>query len=148
MSSYWSNQPTTQEAFQPTNASAASSSCHFKGQRPAPSNPSELTHDQLCILGLTNTYIKSGSPPAPPAPPGPPGPPAPLQQHHTHNSPGQSRYLSSEKYSQSYTPPTPPSPPLPPSNTYTTCTRPGLLPNLTTPSPTHMLGSASTLQTW
>ncbi|XP_076732174.1 myelin regulatory factor-like protein [Maylandia zebra] len=145
MSSYWSNQPTTQEAFQPTNASAASSSCHFKGRRPAPSNPSELTHDQLCILGLTNTYIKSGSPPAPPAPP---GPPAPLQQHHTHSSPGQSRYLSSEKYSQSYTPPTPPSPPLPPSNIYTTaCTGPGLLPNLTTPSPTHMLGSASTLQT-
>lgn len=148
MSSYWSNQPTTQEAFQPTNTSAASSSCRFKGRRPAPPNPSELTHDQLCTLGLTNTYIKSGTPPAHPAPPGPPGPPALLQQHHTHNSPGQSSYLSPENYSHSYTPPTPPSPPLPPSNSYTTaCTGPGLLPNLTTPSPTHMLGSASTLQT-
>ncbi|XP_030576395.1 myelin regulatory factor-like protein [Archocentrus centrarchus] len=145
MSSYWSNQPTTQVAFQHTNAAAASSSCRFKGRGPSPSNPDELTYNHLRTLGLTNTYIKSGTPPAPPAPP---GPPAPLeQQQHTHPSPEQPRYLSPESYSQAYTPPTPPSPHLQPSNSYTaSSTGPGLAPNLATPTSTHVLGSASTLQ--
>lgn len=139
MSSYWSNRLTTQEAFQ------RSSSCRFKGRGPLPSNPNELTHNQLRTLGLTNSYIKSGTPPAPPAPP---GLPAPLQQQQQH-TPEQPHYQSPESYSQAYTPPTPPSPPLPPSNSYTTpCTGPGLVPNLVTPAAAQVLGSTSTLQSW
>ncbi|XP_074481743.1 myelin regulatory factor-like protein [Sebastes fasciatus] len=135
--SYWSNQ----EVFQPTQRPAPSSSCRFKDRGPTPAHHELLTHDQLRSLGLTNTYIKSGTSPAPPAP---------LIQH-THRSPEHTHYLRPESCSQVYTPPTPPtppSPPQPPSNSYATpCTGSGLVPNLSTPSSTYLLGSTSTLHT-
>lgn len=137
---YWSNQQTPHEVFQPTHRPAPSSSCRFKNQGPAPTHNELLTHDQLRSLGLTNTYIKSGTSPAPP-------PPAPLHQHR-HHSPEHTHYLSPETCSQVYTPPTPPSPPQPPSNSYAThCTGPGLVPHLSTPPSAGLLGSTSILHT-
>ncbi|XP_049893806.1 myelin regulatory factor-like protein [Epinephelus moara] len=150
---YWSNQQNTQEVFQPTQRSAPSSSCRFKNRGPVPAHNELLTHEQLHSLGLTNTYIKSGTSPAPPPPPAPlhqqthqvSAPPAPLQQH-THHLPEHTHYLSPESCLQAYTPPTPPSPPVPPSNSYATpCTVPGVVPHVSTPPSTCQLGSASTL---
>ncbi|XP_071357816.1 myelin regulatory factor-like protein isoform X2 [Trachinotus anak] len=138
---YWSNQQTTQEVFQPTAQSAASSSCRFKDRSSAPAHPELLTHDQLHSLGLTNTYIKSRTPPIPP------GAPAPLHQH-THHSPEHNHYLNPESCSEVYTPPTPPSPPLPPSNSYIApCAGPDMGPHLTTPPAACLLSSAPTLHT-
>ncbi|XP_028255701.1 myelin regulatory factor-like protein isoform X2 [Parambassis ranga] len=111
--SYWSNQQPTQEVFQPASRSAASLSCHFKDQGSTHILPDPLTHDQLRSMGLTNTYIKSGTPPAPRA--------------LTH-------YLRPNSCSQVYTPPTPPSPPAPHSSSYTAShTGVGMVPNRPTP---------------
>ncbi|XP_039996821.1 myelin regulatory factor-like protein [Xiphias gladius] len=138
---YWSNQQTTHEVFQPTTQSPASSSCRFKHRGAAPAHPDLLTHDQLHSLGLTNTYIKSGTPHIPP------GAPAPLHQH-THHSPEHIHYVGPESCSQVYTPPTPPSPPLPPSNSYVApCAGLGMVPHLTTTHSTCLLGSAPTIHT-
>ncbi|XP_062299871.1 myelin regulatory factor-like protein [Scomber scombrus] len=134
---YWSNQQTSQQVFQSTPRSAASSSCRFKDQGSTAVHPELLTHEQLHNMGLTNTNIKPGTSPAPPAPPAPP-----LHQHN-HHSP--EHYLTQESCLQVYTPPTPPSPPLPPSNSYTMpCAGSGLVPGLAPPSSTCLLGSAST----
>ncbi|XP_041819954.1 myelin regulatory factor-like protein [Chelmon rostratus] len=126
---YWSNQLSTQEVFQPTQRPAPSSSCRFKDRGSAPAHHELLTHNQLHSLGLTNTYIKSGTSPAPRHP-------------HTHHSPEHTHHLSPDSCSQVYTPPTPLSPPLPPSNSYATpCTGPGMV------SSTCLQGSAPTLHT-
>ncbi|KAF0028755.1 hypothetical protein F2P81_017860 [Scophthalmus maximus] len=136
---YWSNQPTGQGVFQPSAQSAASSSCRFKDRDSAPAQHDLLTYNQLRSLGLTNTYIKSGRPPIPPSAPGP------LHQQ-LHHSPEHVHYLSPESCSHIYAPPTPPSPPLPPANSYTVpYAGPGMVPHLTTPVSTCMLGSAPTL---
>ncbi|XP_018558329.1 myelin regulatory factor-like protein [Lates calcarifer] len=138
---YWSNQPPNQEAFQPTTQSTASSSCRFKDRGSAPGHSDLLTHDQLRSLGLTNTHIKSGTPPIPPAAP------APFHQH-THHSPEHRHYLSPERCSQVYTPPTPPSPPLPPLNSYIPPhAGPSMIPHLTTPPSTCLEGSTPTQHT-
>ncbi|KAM6896343.1 myelin regulatory factor-like protein isoform 1-T2 [Lycodopsis pacificus] len=129
--SYWSNQQT----IQPTQRPTPSTSCRFKDRGPAPAPHELLTHDQLHTLGLTNTYIKSGTSPAP------------LHQH-THRSPEHTHYVSPESCPQGYTPPTPPSPPMPPSNRYAPpCAGPGPGPNVTTPPSTYLLGSTSALHT-
>ncbi|XP_023275464.1 myelin regulatory factor-like protein [Seriola lalandi dorsalis] len=137
---YWSNQQTTQGVFQPATQSAASSSCSFKDRGSTHVHSDLLTHDQLRSLGLTNTYIRTGTPPIPPAAP------APLHQH-THHSPEHIHYLSPQSCSQVYTPPTPPSPPpLPPSNSYVApCAGPDMGPHLTAPPSACLLGSAPTL---
>ncbi|XP_031158359.2 myelin regulatory factor-like protein isoform X2 [Sander lucioperca] len=135
---YWSNQQTTPEVFQPTQPPVPSSSCRFKDRGPALAHHELVTHEQLCSLGLTNVYIKSGTTLAPPAP----------LHRHTHHSPEHTHYLNPESCSQVYTPPTPPSPPLHPSNSLVTpCTGPGLVSNLSTPPSTCLLGSTSTLNT-
>lgn len=124
--SYWSNKQMTQEVVQPTHQLA---------------NHEPLTHDQLHILGFTNTYIKSGTSPAPHAPPA-------THHQHTHHSPEHTHYQSPNSCSQVYTPPTPPSPPGPPSNSYATpCTGLGQVPHLATPPSAGLLGSHSTLHT-
>lgn len=138
---YWSNEQTTQEVFRQTQQLSSSSSFRFKDRGSAPTNHEPLTHDQLRSLGLTNTYIKTGTPPAPHAPP------AALHQH-AHHSPEHTHYLSQNSCSQVYTPPTPISPPVPPSNTYTTpCTGLGPVPNLATPPSTCLQGSHSKIHT-
>ncbi|KAG7218918.1 hypothetical protein INR49_019418 [Caranx melampygus] len=141
---YWSNQPTPQEVFQPPTQSAASSSCRFKDRDSAHNHAHSdvLTHDQLRSLGLTNTYIKSGTPPIPPTAPAPP-----LHQH-TRHSPEHIHYLGPESCSQVYTPPTPPSPPIPASNSYASlCAGPDVGPHITTPPAACLLGSTPTLHT-
>ncbi|XP_069575304.1 myelin regulatory factor-like protein [Brachyistius frenatus] len=139
--SYWFNHHTNQEAFQPASRSASSSSCRFKDGGSTPTHPDLLTHNQLCGLGFTNTYIKSGTPPAPPGPPAHP-------QQHTHHSPEHQHYLSRDGGSQVYTPPTPPSPPVPPANSYgAPCAGPGIVHNVPSTSSNPLLGSASTLYT-
>lgn len=131
-SPYWSSQQARQEVFQQT---CPSSSCHFKDRDSAPVYPELLTHSQLCGFGLTNTHIRSGTPPAGPVP-----------HQHTHPSP--EHYLSPDNLyiPQSDTPPSPPSPPGPTSNSYApTCTSSG--PHLATPLSTCALGSTSRLHT-
>ncbi|XP_034382203.1 myelin regulatory factor-like protein [Cyclopterus lumpus] len=131
--SYWSNQ----QNIQPTQRPTSSTSCRFKAQGPA--HHEHLTHDQLRTLGLTNTYIKSGTSPAP-------------LQPHTHRLPENTHYLSPEGCPQVYTPAPPsappPQPPMPPSNSYAApCAGPSLVPNLSTPPSTYLLGSTSSLHT-
>uniref|UniRef100_H3CB15 Myelin regulatory factor like n=1 Tax=Tetraodon nigroviridis TaxID=99883 RepID=H3CB15_TETNG len=76
-------------------------------------------------LGLTNTSVRCGTPPAGPAP---------LHQQHTHE-----RYQGANSSHSSQAPPTPPSPP----NAYhVPCTSSGLVPHLTTPHSTCALGSS------
>lgn len=76
---------------------SASSSCRFNKDRgPAPSHPELPTHEQLRSMGLTNTYIKAGTPAAP------------AGLTHTHQSPLHTQYLSPESFVHVYTPPTPP----------------------------------------
>nr|XP_019966141.1 PREDICTED: myelin regulatory factor-like protein [Paralichthys olivaceus] len=133
----WSNQHPTRQAFLPPTQSAASSSCCFKDRGPAPGHHDLLTYNQLHSLGLTNTYIKSGTPPIPPAAP------AHLHQH-THHSPEHTCYLSPESCPQVCTPPTPPSPSLPSSNSYAT-PRTGPVPQSITPASTSL--SAPTVYT-
>ncbi|XP_040886145.1 myelin regulatory factor-like protein [Toxotes jaculatrix] len=138
---YWSNHQTAQGVFPPSTQSAASSSCRFRDRGSALAHPDLLTHDQLRSLGLTNTYIKSGTRPVPPAEP------ASLHQQ-THHSPEHIHYLSPETCSQANTPPTPPSPHLPPSNSYAApCAGPGMVPHSTIPPSTCLVGPASTLHT-
>ncbi|XP_059182009.1 myelin regulatory factor-like protein [Centropristis striata] len=133
---YWSNQQVTQQVFQPTHRPAPSSSCRFKDRGLA--QHELLTHEQLRSLGLTNTYIKSGSSPAPPA----------ALHQHTHHSPEHTHYLSPESsFTQVYTPPTPCSPPQPPSSSYAApCTGQGMLPNPAMPHSSFPMGSTSTQQ--
>ncbi|XP_034433616.1 myelin regulatory factor-like protein [Hippoglossus hippoglossus] len=138
---HWSNQHPTQQAFHPSTQSAASSSCCFKDRGPAPGHHDLLTYDQFHSLGLTNTYIKSGTPPAPPA--------APAHLHQlTHHSPEHIRYLSPESCPQVYTPPTPPSPSLPSPNSYAAPRPgPGGVPHSITPASTCVSASGPKLHT-
>ncbi|CAJ1054657.1 myelin regulatory factor-like protein [Xyrichtys novacula] len=119
---YWFNQQTPQEVFQPTQSCAPPTSCRFKDQVSTPAQQELLTHNQLCSLGLTKTYIKSGTSPAP------------VHQHSNH-SPG--HYPGPESCPQVYTPPTPPSPPVPHLNSNAAhCTGLGQVPHMvTSPSP-------------
>ncbi|KAM6895328.1 myelin regulatory factor-like protein [Xenentodon cancila] len=111
----WSTQ---HAGFEPT-------TCGFKDQGSTPSYPDLLTHDQLCHLGLTNTYIKSGTLPTLHKQRTPPPPPS---------------------CSQSYTPPTPLSPPPPPTDSHgTPITGQGVLPNIGMPTSDCLLSSATTL---
>ncbi|XP_051813913.1 myelin regulatory factor-like protein [Acanthochromis polyacanthus] len=119
--SYWSNQQTAQEAFVPTTQSGAS--CRFKDRGSAPSEL--LTHQQLHNLGVTNMYVKSGTPPAP----------RHLQTHHSPEC-----YLNPQSCSQVYAPPTPPSPP---SNSYH-----APITAVATPPSVGLSRSASTLRTY
>lgn len=133
---YWSSQQTTQEVFQPTQQQALSSSCCFKERSPAPAHHELLTHDQLQSFGLTNTYIKSGTPPVGPAP------------LHQHKHPPSEHCLSTDSCPQVYIPPRPPSPPAFPSNIDTMpCMGLGLVPHLAVPPSPRVLGSISTLHT-
>ncbi|CAF90005.1 unnamed protein product [Tetraodon nigroviridis] len=107
----------SQEVCQPAPRPRPSSSCRFKapGLESAPRQP----------LGLTNTSVRCGTPPAGPAP---------LHQQHTHE-----RYQGANSSHSSQAPPTPPSPP----NAYhVPCTSSGLVPHLTTPHSTCALGSS------
>uniref|UniRef100_A0A1A7WSW5 Myelin regulatory factor-like n=1 Tax=Iconisemion striatum TaxID=60296 RepID=A0A1A7WSW5_9TELE len=102
-----------------------SSSCSFKYEGSAPSLSDLMTQEQIHTLGLTNTYIKSGSPPVLHRPP------------HLDNHGSPEPFLNPENCLQGYTPPTPP-PSIPPSNTYVS--------PLTCPPPAsnHLIGSAHT----
>ncbi|XP_056131699.1 myelin regulatory factor-like protein [Lampris incognitus] len=93
--SYWSTQQDNQEMFHPLARPATSLSCRFKGQSPAFDHFELPTHAQLCGMGLTDTYIRVGCPPAPAA------------HQHTHQSPIHTHHLSPDNYTQVYTPPTP-----------------------------------------
>ncbi|KAG7458344.1 myelin regulatory factor [Solea senegalensis] len=134
-SPYWTNRQTTQEVFRPP----TQSSCHFKPCDSALAHPDLLTYNQLRSLGLTNTYVKSGTPSIPPA--------AHERLHQSaQHSPEHLHYLSPEGCSQVYTPPTPPSPPPPPSNNYVAhCAGPSMVPPLNTPTSTCLLGSTPSL---
>ncbi|XP_013855858.1 myelin regulatory factor-like protein, partial [Austrofundulus limnaeus] len=146
---------TQPKVFQPATRSA---SCHFRDQGSAPSssNPpprafscrfkdggsapslDPLPHQRLHNLGLTNTFIKSGSPPAPLVPPVRLHQDAHLSAEH---------YLNPESCLKGYTPPTPPSPSLPPSSTYaSSITGPVLVPNVL-PASDRLLGSTCTVHT-
>ncbi|XP_008399058.1 myelin regulatory factor-like protein isoform X1 [Poecilia reticulata] len=141
--------PIRPEAFQPATY------CHFKNRGSTPLDSDRLTratscrlkdggggtahsdfltHNQLCGLGLTDSSVKSRTPPDPHV----------LPVHQDTNHPPE-HYLNSGSILQGYTPPTPPSPPLPPTSTYmSTMTDPGLVQNLPVSSSHCLLGSVST----
>ncbi|XP_034534964.1 myelin regulatory factor-like protein, partial [Notolabrus celidotus] len=134
---YWFNQPTPQDGFPPTQHAVPSSSCRFKDQDSILAQHEQLTHNHLRRLGLTNTYIKSGTSPGPVHRP-------------AHHSPEHTHYPSPDSCSHVYTPPTPPSPPEPHMNTHPTpCAGPGQVPNIATPHSacSARLGYASTEHT-
>ncbi|KAF6738407.1 Myelin regulatory factor-like protein [Oryzias melastigma] len=79
------------------------SSLRFSEESPAPSHSNPMTYAQLHSLRLTDTHIKSGTPPT-------------WHHQHTHRSP--EHCFTPGSCSQGYTPPTPPSPPQPPLNSY------------------------------
>ncbi|XP_047430695.1 myelin regulatory factor-like protein [Mugil cephalus] len=137
-SSYWSNQQNNQQLYQPATQLGASSSCHFKDRVSTPTHPNLLSHNQHHHhLSLTNTYIKSGTPPAPPIPP------LHLPQN-SHYSPENQQHLSPQSCSQVYTPPTPPSPPLPHSKSYSTSSV-GMIPDISTATSTCLQESMTSL---
>ncbi|MEQ2266592.1 hypothetical protein XENORESO_011776 [Xenotaenia resolanae] len=138
----WSTRPEASRANLPT-------SCHFKDQGSSAPNPDRLirppscrlkeggsdfmTHNQLCGLGLTDTYIKSGTPPEP---------------HVLATNYPPDHYLNSGSALQGYTPPTPPSPSLPPSSTYISpMTDPGMVQHLPVSSSYHAISSVPTVHT-
>ncbi|XP_023808278.1 myelin regulatory factor-like protein isoform X1 [Oryzias latipes] len=105
-----------------------SSSLRFSDESPAPSSSNPMTYAQLHSLRLTDTYIKSGTPPT-------------SHHQHAHHSP--EHCLTPGSCSQGYTPPTPPSPPQPPLNSYVppfTCQ--GVTPNIPPLLPDGELGSS------
>ncbi|XP_074553905.1 myelin regulatory factor-like protein [Halichoeres trimaculatus] len=119
---YWYNQQMPQEVFQPTQRRIPSSSCRFKDQDAILAQQELLTHNHLRSLGLTNTYIKTGTSPGP-------------AHQHAHHSSESTHYQSPDSCSRVYAPPTPPSPPVPHMNSYATgCTGPGQVPDVVTPS--------------
>ncbi|KAM4712356.1 myelin regulatory factor-like protein [Anableps anableps] len=112
-------------------------SCRLKDGGSAPTHSDFMTHNQLCGLGLTDTYVKSRTPPDPHVPP----------VHQDTNRPPE-HYLNSGRILQGYTPPTPPSPPLPPTRTYIpTMTDQGVVQNLPASSSHCVPGSVSTSHT-
>ncbi|KAM4523913.1 myelin regulatory factor-like protein [Fundulus diaphanus] len=146
--SSWSTPP---EAFQPANLPT---SCHFKDRgstlpdsdrlfRPpscslkdggsVPCHSDSMTHNQLRGLGLTDTCLKSRTPPDPHV--------LPVHQDTSHPP---ELYLNPGSILQGYTPPTPPSP----SSTYISpMTDPGLVHNLPASSSHCVPSSVSTSHT-
>ncbi|XP_054878069.1 myelin regulatory factor-like protein isoform X2 [Poeciliopsis prolifica] len=145
--SCWSIRP---EVFQPPTY------CHFKNRGSTPLESDRLiqptscrlkdgggtphsdflTHNQFCGLGLTDSSVKSRTPPDPHVPP----------LHQDTNLPPK-HYVNSGSILQGYTPPTPPSPPLPPTSTYiSTMTDQVLVQNLPASSSHCVLGSVSCSQ--
>ncbi|XP_041834076.1 myelin regulatory factor-like protein [Melanotaenia boesemani] len=140
--SYWSTQqegPSSSCRFKDRGSTPSdshlltgSSSCRLNDGGSAPSHTNLLTHDQLRGLGLSNTYIKAGTPPAP-------------QNQHTHSS---SEHYFPGRCLQGYTPPTPPSRPLPPSHSYVPpITEQGMVLIVPPPSSDCPLGPVSTPHT-
>lgn len=112
-------------------------SCRFKDRGSAPSLLGPLPHEQLHHVGLTNTFLTSGSPPAPQVLPGP------LSQDTRHLT---EHYLHPESCLQGYTPPTPPSPAVPPSSTYVSSVT-GPVTNVLSPTSSCLQGSSPTPHT-